>query len=197
MSLSDDCEHLCVNTEGSYSCACREGFALDNTTNTCLPSCGGELTGVNGSFHTPDWPDRYPQVDFICVWTIALAQQSVRFEVDSSAYGINGRPPCLHDHIEFFNGTESGATSLGKFCKLAVPEPIVVPAPGARVVFQGKRNLRRPTSRVGVRIFFQVLGENMHISYSSIIIIILATVISKCPASDIHFEILTAIGIKS
>ena len=34
------------------------------------------------------------------------ANSSIQFTVDSSAYGINGRPPCPNDHLEFFGGLE-------------------------------------------------------------------------------------------
>jgi len=81
---------------------------------------------------------------------------SVRFEVDDSAYGINGKPPCER---EFFNGTECSASSLGKFCRLDVPEPVTVTAGGARVVFRGRKNLHYPASRVGVRVFYEVMGK--------------------------------------
>ena len=104
-STSHGCGHQCMNVEGSYTCACRDGNALGSDNRTCSVSCGGRLTGTSGSFQTPDWPEHYPQLNFRCVWTIEnlTAQQSARLEVDDSAYGINGRPPCSGDYIEFFN----------------------------------------------------------------------------------------------
>ena len=30
-----DCEHTCVNTEGSYECACDEGYYLWTDERTC------------------------------------------------------------------------------------------------------------------------------------------------------------------
>ena len=160
-STGHGCGHQCINVEGSFTCACRDGYALGSDNRSCSVSCGGRLTGTSGSFQTPDWPERYPQLNFHCVWTVEnlTTGQSVRFEVDDSAYGINGRPPCEADYIEFFNGTESSASSLGKFCRLDVPEPITVTARGARVVFRGRKNQYRPASRVGVRVFYEVLGK--------------------------------------
>jgi hypothetical protein len=33
--LSNPCPQVCDNSPGSYSCRCREGFSLDQTTNKC------------------------------------------------------------------------------------------------------------------------------------------------------------------
>ena len=135
---------------------------------TCSLSCGGILTGTSGSFQTPGWPENYPQLDFSCEWTMqnVSAGKVIKFEVDRSAYGINGRPPCSNDHIEFFDGIDSNAVSLGRFCKLVVPDPITVTTGAARVVFEGRVNSRRPPSRKGVRVNYEILGETLRIHLS-------------------------------
>ena len=155
-----ECEQSCINNPGSYSCGCWDGYRLDSNGKTCSIDCGSELSSTSGSFQTPGWPDHYPQVDFICEWTISVPNASaIRFEVDSSAYGINGRPPCPRDHIEFFDGLESDSQSLGRFCKLKVPEPITVTTGAARIVFEGQRNPYRPVSRKGVKVDYTVTVE--------------------------------------
>ena len=83
-----------------------------------------------------------------------------RFEIDGSVYGINGRPPCPDDHIEFFNGLDSDSMSLGRFCKTTVPDPITVTTGAARVVFEGRKKPRRPASRKGVRVMYEILGKS-------------------------------------
>ena len=115
---------------------------------------------TSGSFHTPGWPDSYPQEDFICEWTINVSTSniSIQFEVDNSAYGIGGQPPCPRDYIEFFDGLESDSQSLGRFCKLEVPEPIIVTTGAARIVFKGVRRLKRLPNRKGVRVVYQTIG---------------------------------------
>lgn len=30
-----DCEQICISTPGSYKCACKEGFTLNNDGKTC------------------------------------------------------------------------------------------------------------------------------------------------------------------
>ena len=151
------CEQICVNNDGSYTCECRDGYSLDRNGKNCSISCGGVLSNTSGYFQTPDWPHGYPQEDFICEWTIDIQDQgSIRFVVDSSAYGINGRPPCPEDHIEYFEGLGEESRSLGRYCKLHVPDPITVPSGTARIVFEGKRNPSRPASRKGVQVTYEV-----------------------------------------
>ena len=163
------CEQLCVNTEGTYGCACRDGYALDsNNGRTCSLDCGGRLTGTSGSFHTPGWPERYPQLDFRCVWTVDSIpeQHSAVFVVDDSAYGINGAPPCRTDYIEFFDSADHNGASLGKHCMLEVPDPVRISTDGARVVFQGRRNSNRPANRVGTRVFYYIDGELNYLAHT-------------------------------
>ena len=159
--LSDNhgCEHICVNTNGSYFCDCKDGLTLDSNGLTCSVSCGGILTGTNGTFQSPGWPYGYPQEDFFCEWTMqdVPAQKVIVFEIDSSVYGINGRPPCRRDHIQFFDGISN--RSLGRFCKRNVPDTIIISSRAAKIVFEGRKNANRPASRKGVRVFYQIQGN--------------------------------------
>ena len=84
---------------------------------------------------------------------------SIEFNIDDSAFGINGRPPCTRDHIEFFDGTGSNAASQGKICGLTrfdtvTLTPITLNSSRAGVVFTGSANRNRPASRVGVRVTY-------------------------------------------
>ena len=93
------------------------------------------------------------------MWIIELANSvsRIQFIVDDSAFGINGRPPCSNDHIEFFDGTGSNAASLEKICgilRLVTLTPITTNASSARVVFTGSASPHRPASRVGVRVTY-------------------------------------------
>ena len=157
-SIGDNgCEQTCINNYGSYSCECTDGYFLDINGITCSISCGEMLSNTSGSFQTPGWPGGYPQEDFICEWTINVSIPSIiRFEVDSSVYGINGQPPCPEDHIEFFQSVGGTSLSLGRFCKCNVPEPITVSTGAAQVVFEGTYNLTRPANIKGVRVFYEV-----------------------------------------
>jgi hypothetical protein len=35
------CDHICINTFGSFSCSCNKGYTLDTNNKTCIPVCQG------------------------------------------------------------------------------------------------------------------------------------------------------------
>ena len=155
------CDQDCVNTEGSYFCQCKEGYALNSDGRSCRISCDKIFSQESGGFQTPDWPDTYPQADFTCEWIVNTStNSSIQFTVDSSAYGINGSPPCTHDYLEFFDGIDNHSPSLGRFCKLRVPPPITTSSGVARVIFVGTEHDSRPASRKGARIVFTATDYN-------------------------------------
>ena len=77
----------------------------------------------------------------------------VKFYIEASAYGINGRPPCQTDYINFFDGIGSNAVSLNNLCKFENPG-FITTSSEARVVFASTMRPRRPASRVGVKVYY-------------------------------------------
>ena len=150
------CEDTCTNTEGSYTCSCREGYALNEDSRTCSLSCGGRFREASGSFNTPDWPLRYPSEDFHCEWVIDIENMTSDSIIEISfnePFGINGRDPCPTDYVEVLDGVEENSPSLGRHCFLTRPQPIATSSNRAKVVFQGS-SLHRPASRVGVSVMY-------------------------------------------
>ena len=158
---SHGCDHVCVNTNGSYYCNCREGFVLSSNGRTCSINCGERLTEMSGSFNSPGWPEDYPQLNFRCVWTVENIpdQRSVAFVMDTTAFGIYNNAPCLTEYIEFFDKADSNGASVGKYCGLVAPEPVIISSDGVRIVFQGRTNQNRPAAYVGVKISYQLVGK--------------------------------------
>ena len=151
------CDQVCTNTEGSYVCECNNGYLLQPDGRSCR--CGGRLTAASGSFQTDGWPNAYRRQNFQCEWIIELPDSSatIQFTIDPSAFGIPGRAPaCTSDHIEFFDGPRSSASSLKKMCGLrgfygGTLPTIATSSSTARVVFTGSDH-PRPPSRVGVKV---------------------------------------------
>ena len=140
-------------------CSCNNGLLLQTDGRSC--QCGGRLTAASGSFQTDGWPNAYRRQNFQCEWIIELPDSSatIQFTIDPSAFGIPGRAPaCTSDHIEFFDGPRSSASSLKKICGLigfyggTIPS-INTTLSTARVVFTGS-NRNRPPSRVGVKVSY-------------------------------------------
>ena len=119
----------------------------------------------NGSFHSPGYPNGYPQENFECEWIIEVsAGWRIEFIVNDSPFGIGGRPPCTNDHIEFFDGTGSNANSLQKFCGRShfyndfnSMRHITTSSSQTRVVFTGS-DTPRSASRVGVKVDYTAKG---------------------------------------
>lgn len=151
-----DCEDICINTEGSYTCSCRQGYELSDNGHSCTISCGGRYTESNGTFHSPDWPLSYPSLDFRCEWIIDLGNNTDTV-IDISfheIYGIHGRNPCPTDYVQVLDDVGQDSTSLGKYCYLKVPDPIITSSSKATIVFQASRN-HHLASRVGVSISYK------------------------------------------
>ena len=154
----NDCEQLCVNTNGSYHCDCGEGFALNSDGRTCRISCGGIYSATTGSFHTPGWPEYYP-LDFRCEWfvnpTNATNNTVILLTVDQNHFGIKGRSPCPDDYLEFHDGNATSAHSLGKYCQFDTPDTLYTSSSQAMVVFHAGP-VPHLLSRVGAKVFYEV-----------------------------------------
>lgn len=162
-----NCAQRCHNTAGSYTCSCNSGYQLASDGRSCNPlpttSCGGRLVATSGSFQTPGWPRSYPQENFQCEWIvdIPLSGYAIQFTIDRSAYGINGRPPCSNDYIQFFDGIGSNDRSLHKLCRYDNPGAIRTSSAEARVVFSSSVDSNRPAGRVGVRVSYTIVDIGM------------------------------------
>ena len=152
----DNCEHECIDIATSFVCSCYDGYALNTDGATCFPFCNERFTTVNGSFHTPSWPEYYPQNNFNCDWTIDLSGSSevlsenalIVFTINSTAFGISSN--CSVEYIEFFDGIYSNSSSLGRYCGHNAPPVIAVPGLQARVTFHARTDHDSGLQGVGV-----------------------------------------------
>ena len=154
------CAERCVNTVGSFHCACNNpDFTVGSDGRSCVPDCGETLTATTGTFSTPGWPTFYRSLDYRCVWIIEVRNQtnSSLDIVFNERYGIHGSDPCQSDYVEVFDGVgEDTETSRGKFCHLTRPPVISTSSTRATVVFQASTATHRP-SRVGVSVTYTTL----------------------------------------
>ncbi|RUS79977.1 hypothetical protein EGW08_012278, partial [Elysia chlorotica] len=84
--------------------------------------CGGDLSGDNGKFTSPDYPHNYRN-RARCVWSISVEPGKVirltfhEFEVERATY-------CGFDWVLIYDNSTSRANPLGKECGSSIPEPI-------------------------------------------------------------------------
>ncbi|KAK2902891.1 hypothetical protein QQF64_010244 [Cirrhinus molitorella] len=66
------CSQICLNTLGSYLCACNHGYMLRSDQRTCVLECGGGVhSELEGTISSPGFPDMSP-LDLDCTYTISV-----------------------------------------------------------------------------------------------------------------------------
>uniref|UniRef100_A0A8C8X7H2 Metalloendopeptidase n=1 Tax=Panthera leo TaxID=9689 RepID=A0A8C8X7H2_PANLE len=135
------CEQRCVNTLGSYKCACDPGYELAADKKTCEVACGGFITKLNGTITSPGWPKEYP-TNKNCVWQVVAPAQyriSLQFEV----FELEGNDVCKYDFVEVRSGLSPDARLHGKFCGSEMPEVITSQSNNMRVEFKSDNTVSK------------------------------------------------------
>uniref|UniRef100_A0AAR5PJX2 Metalloendopeptidase n=1 Tax=Dendroctonus ponderosae TaxID=77166 RepID=A0AAR5PJX2_DENPD len=70
------CEQTCINTLGSYMCACRQGLELQSDKRSCADACGGTFKAPIGIVTSPAFPELYPGSKQ-CTWIIEAPLQHI------------------------------------------------------------------------------------------------------------------------
>ena len=91
-----------------------------------FPGCGGHLQGGSGEITSPNFPNEYFH-NSKCIWTITVPEgKSVRLTfVQFNVEGDLNRQRCPHDHLTVWNGSDSLAPLIGKYCNSNPPPPTV------------------------------------------------------------------------
>ncbi|XP_011372341.1 tolloid-like protein 2 [Pteropus vampyrus] len=135
------CEQRCMNTLGSYKCACDPGYELAANKKTCEVACGGFITKLNGTISSPGWPKEYP-TNKNCVWQVVAPTQyriSLQFEV----FELEGNDVCKYDFLEVRSGLSPDARLHGRFCGSETPEVITSQSNNMRVEFKSDNTVSK------------------------------------------------------
>ncbi|XP_055081696.1 bone morphogenetic protein 1-like isoform X1 [Periophthalmus magnuspinnatus] len=136
------CEQRCLNTLGSYRCACDPGFELAPDKRSCeTAACGGFLTKLNGSLSTPGWPKDYPPSKN-CVWQL-VAPIQYRITLVFDAFETEGNDVCKYDYVEVRSGLSSDSKLHGKFCGAEKPEVITSLHNNMRIEFKSDNTVSK------------------------------------------------------
>ncbi|XP_022906933.2 protein tolkin-like [Onthophagus taurus] len=136
------CEHECVNTIGSYSCTCHNGFTLHENGRDCKEGgCKYEINSPYGIISSPNYPEYYPsQKD--CIWHFQTTPGH-RIKIMFLSFDIESHQECSYDHIVFYDGDSPESTILGRFCGLKTPHPIVATCNQMYMVFKSDGSVQR------------------------------------------------------
>uniref|UniRef100_A0A8C1IE97 Metalloendopeptidase n=1 Tax=Cyprinus carpio TaxID=7962 RepID=A0A8C1IE97_CYPCA len=156
------CEQRCVNTLGSYHCACDPGYELAPDRRSCAAACGGFISKLNGSFTSPGWPQEYPP-NKNCVWQL-IAPVQYRITLLFDAFEIEGNDVCKYDYVEVHSGLSTDAKLHGKFCGTEKPEAITSQLNSMRVEFKSDNTVSKRGFKAQ---FFSGEHENDLLSFST------------------------------
>ncbi|XP_046880031.1 cubilin [Hypomesus transpacificus] len=76
--------------------------------------CGGELLGPSGTFHSPEYPDRYP-MNRECIWYISTTPGS-SVTLTIYEFDVEYHPNCNYDVLEVYGGPDMSAPRLAQLC---------------------------------------------------------------------------------
>uniref|UniRef100_A0A5F9C6E7 Metalloendopeptidase n=1 Tax=Oryctolagus cuniculus TaxID=9986 RepID=A0A5F9C6E7_RABIT len=150
------CEQRCLNTLGSYQCACEPGYELGPDRRSCEAACGGLLTKLNGTITTPGWPKEYPP-NKNSVWQV-VAPTQYRISMKFEFFELEGNEVCKYDYVEIWSGLSSEAKLHGKFCGAEVPEVITSQFNNMRIEFKSDNTV----SKKGFKAHF-FSGISLHV----------------------------------
>ncbi|XP_028564239.2 bone morphogenetic protein 1 isoform X4 [Podarcis muralis] len=135
------CEQRCVNTLGSYKCACDPGYELAPDKRRCEAACGGFLTKLNGSITSPGWPKEYPP-NKNCIWQL-VAPTQYRISLQFDFFETEGNDVCKYDFVEVRSGLTSEAKLHGKFCGAEKPDVITSQYNNMRIEFKSDNTVSK------------------------------------------------------
>ncbi|XP_061626608.1 dorsal-ventral patterning tolloid-like protein 1 isoform X5 [Phyllopteryx taeniolatus] len=135
------CEQRCVNTLGSFKCACDPGYELAPDKKSCEAACGGLLSKLNGTISTPGWPKEYPP-NKNCVWHV-VAPTQYRISMQFEAFELEGNEVCKYDYVEVRSGLSPDSKLHGKYCGTEVPEVITSQFNNMRIEFKSDNTVSK------------------------------------------------------
>ncbi|XP_020563357.1 bone morphogenetic protein 1 isoform X2 [Oryzias latipes] len=135
------CEQRCLNTLGSYRCACDPGYELAADRRSCQTACGGFITSLNGSLNTPGWPGDYPP-NKNCVWQL-VAPTQYRITLLFDGFETEGNDVCKYDFVEVRSGMSPDSQLHGRFCGAERPDAITSLHNNLRIEFKSDNTVSK------------------------------------------------------
>ncbi|KAJ8318436.1 hypothetical protein KUTeg_003527 [Tegillarca granosa] len=151
------CDHICVNTLGSFKCECKIGYELHSDGKKCEDACGGYRDQANGTIQSPSFPDLYPP-NKNCVWQI-VAPEQYRITLNFTHFDMEGNNKARYsskksNHFTFFSlqqdceydsvRVSSGDSAIhGIYCGPNLPMPITSESNSLRIEFNSDNSVQK------------------------------------------------------
>jgi len=89
----------------------------------CISACSKNLFNMSGYFYTPSFPGYYLD-DMVCTWYITVPFGYV-IHLEFQEFRLNDHPKCEDCFVQIFDGKDTKAPRLGRFCGYVYP-PLLV-----------------------------------------------------------------------
>ena len=123
-------------------CECNNGFVLHENRHDCKEgSCSFQISNPSADVVSPNYPDDYPNKKD-CTWHYT-ATLGHRIKLHFIEFDLEPSQECSYDYIAIFDGTNSNATSLGRFCGSKVPHTITSSLNKAFMIFKTDASVQR------------------------------------------------------
>ncbi|KAM4028087.1 cubilin isoform 1-T1 [Anomaloglossus baeobatrachus] len=120
----------------SGSATLYQGFQLSWNIN----GCGADLSGPNGTFTSPNYPNNYPN-NRECIWYITTSPGS-SIQISIVDFNIEYHTTCNFDVLEIYGGPELSSPRLAQLCTSRAPgNPLQVSSTGNAVTVRFKTDI--------------------------------------------------------
>uniref|UniRef100_A0A2C9KBX8 Metalloendopeptidase n=1 Tax=Biomphalaria glabrata TaxID=6526 RepID=A0A2C9KBX8_BIOGL len=129
------CDHVCINTIGSFRCDCRIGYELHSNGKTCKKECGGQITEMKGNITSPSFPDNYP-VSKVCTWYITAPKDN-KIILIFTHFDIEGNEDrCYFDYVSVNLIGDNDPRKTQYFCGNNLPKPLLSKGNSMKIEFK-------------------------------------------------------------
>ncbi|CAB4019037.1 MAM and LDL-receptor class A domain-containing 2, partial [Paramuricea clavata] len=123
----------------SDSIGAKSGFKATYKASGKRASCGGQLSGAQGNFTSPNYPRHYP-VNEICDWEITGSDANLWLEISFKDFNIDDTVVCYYSYLIVYDSIHGN--EIGRYCGRYAPAPIVIPSHVTNIRFAASQSSR-------------------------------------------------------